>query len=442
MSLPLVAIIGRPNVGKSSIFNRFLKRRLAIVDESPGVTRDRNYAVCEWAGREFYLVDTGGIIPDSKSAIARMVLEQADIAIATADLIVMVVDCRIGPDPVDEHIAGHLLKSQKKLLLFANKADNQSAELERFPFMRLGLGEPLAISATTGRNIGEALDAIVESLPDMEAPAADETAVRIAVIGKPNVGKSMLINSLYGEERVIVSPEPGTTRDAVDTPFEFEARKYVLIDTAGLRRKSKIKAEIEYYTVLRTLRAIEGCDVALVMVDATQGLTVQDLRIIEDAVAARRGVVLAVNKWDLIEKDHKTAEIFTAQIKEFAKTIAFIPVIYISALTKKRITKTISLVNQVYDNWIRRLSTSELNRFIEKIQQKQPPAAVRGKYIRLYYVTQSGVKPPTFVFFSNYPELIQRSYIRYIENNIRETYGFEGVPFRVKFRKRTKRPPS
>lgn len=436
MSTPLVAIIGRPNVGKSSVFNRFLRKKLAIVDDTPGVTRDRNYSLCDWAGREFYLIDTGGMIPNTKTGINRMVLEQSEIAIDEADLIVFIVDSRTGPDEVDEKIAARLQKSGKKVLLVANKADNDTQENERFQFMRLGLGEPLAVSATVGRNIGEALDRVVELLPETEGEEEDTEAIRIAVIGKPNVGKSMFINRLIGEERAIVSPVPGTTRDAVDTPFELDGKKYVLIDTAGLRKKAKVKEDIEYFTTLRTLRAIESCHVALVLVDASQGLTVQDLKVIEDAVEARKGIVMAVNKWDLIEKDERTSDIFTTQIRDFARTISYLPIIYISALTGQRVLKTITMVDHIYENWHREIATPELNNFLEEITQKQPPAAVQGKYIKLFYVTQGGVRPPTFMFFCNHPNLLQKSYLRYIENQFRARYDFEGIPVRFIFKKR------
>lgn len=431
-----MALIGRPNVGKSSLFNRFLKKRLAIVDEAPGITRDRNYSLCDWNGREFYLIDTGGMLPDTKSAISRMVLEQSEVAIDQADLIVLIVDCKTGPDSIDQKIAAGLLMSGKKVLLLANKADNEEDEGERFRFMQLGLGEPWAVSATVGRGIGEALDAIVAMLPSAEESEADSDAIRIAVIGRPNVGKSMFINRLIGEDRVIVSPTPGTTRDAVDTPFEFDDKKYVLIDTAGLRRKSKVKENLEYFTTLRTLRAIEYCHIALVLVDASQGLLVQDLKIIDAAVEARRGITMAVNKWDLVEKDDKTADIFTSQIRNNAKTISFIPIIYISSLTGKRVAKTISFIDSVYENWHRQIPTSELNRFLEEVVQRQPPAAAQGKHIKLYYVTQTDVRPPTFLFFCNYPKLLQKSYLRYIENQMRQRYDLEGIPIRIRFRKR------
>ncbi len=436
MSIPLVALIGRPNVGKSSLFNRFLQNKLAIVDAIPGVTRDRNYSLCEWAGREFYLVDTGGMIPESKGGIEKMVLAQSEIAIADSDVAVLIVDNQTGPDSTEQKIAGQLLKSGKNTIVLANKIDDNIYEHERFQFSRLGLGDPLAVSATVGLGIGEALDKIIEHLPPVGNMEQESDAIRIAVIGRPNVGKSSFINRLIGEDRVIVSPIPGTTRDAVDTPFEFEDRKYTLVDTAGLRRKAKVKDAIEYFTTLRTLRAIEHCDIALVLVDASEGLIVQDLKVIEDAANVRRGIVMAVNKWDIVEKDTYTADIFTSQIKEYARTLAYIPNIYISCLTGQRVVKVIPLIDKVYENWDQQITTAELNNFLEDIVNKRHPAAVKGKYIRFYYVTQSGIKPPTFLFFCNYPQLLQKSYIRYIENQLRKKYSFDGVPIRIRFKKR------
>jgi GTP-binding protein len=436
MSLPLAAIIGRPNVGKSSLFNRFLKRRIAIVDDRPGITRDRNYAICEWGGREFYLIDTGGMIPGAKGQIEKMVLTQSQMAIEQADLIILVVDCQSGTDQIDEKIAGYLLKTGKKTVILANKADNEYAENESFQFQRLGLGEALAVSATVGRGIGEALDKIISLLPEKKAESQIDETIRIAVIGRPNVGKSSFINKLIGEERVLVSAAPGTTRDSVDTPFELDGRKYVLVDTAGLRRKAKVEDQLEYYTSLRTLRSIENCDVALVLIDAVEGVTMQDLKIIEDAVHARRGIVLAANKWDLIEKDSKTADTFTAYFRANAQTLSFIPVVYISSLTGQRVAKTINEINRVYANWSREIPTPELNQLIEELTQKQPPAAIRRKFVKILYGTQVGVRPPSFVFFANHPESLQKSYLRYLENKIRERYDFAGVPMRMKFKKR------
>jgi GTP-binding protein len=436
MSVPLVAIIGRPNVGKSSLFNRFIRKKIAIVDDRPGITRDRNYALCDWTGKEFYLVDTGGMIPQSKHGIEKMVLEQSETAIEQADLVLFIVDCQTGPDEVDERIARRLQKAGRKVLLLANKADNELQENERFQFLQLGLGEPLAVSATVGLGIGEVLDKIVESLPEGAEVPSDDEVIRIAVIGRPNVGKSSFINKLIGQERVIVSPVPGTTRDSVDTPFEMNGQRYVLIDTAGLRRKTQVKEDLEFYTTLRTIRAIENCHITLIMIDAVEGITHQDIKIIDDAIEARRGIVLAINKWDLIEKDEKTADRFTASVKKLLKTISFMPVIYISSLTGQRVAKTIGLIDKVYQNWHREIATPELNEYLEEIMKAQPPAAVKGKYIRIFYMTQASTAPPTFVFFSNYPALLQRSYLRYLENKFREKYDFEGVPIRMKFKKR------
>jgi GTP-binding protein len=436
MSLPLVAIIGRPNVGKSSVFNRFLRRKIAIVDDKPGITRDRNYALCDWNGREFYLIDTGGMIPETAKGIDRLVLEQAEEAVMQADLTLFVVDCQTGIDRADELIARRLQKSKRKVLLLVNKADNDNVAVERFAFYKLGLDEPCPVSANTGYGVGDALDKLVELLPHEADDKMAGDAVRIAIIGRPNVGKSSFINTLIGEERVIVSPVPGTTRDAVDTPFEYDGKKYILIDTAGLRRKTKVKEDLEFFMTLRTLRAIEGCHVAVVLVDASEGLSVQDLKVIEDAVEARRAIVLAVNKWDLVEKDTHTAGIFTEQVKTFLGVHGHIPQIFISALSGQRVAKTLTLIDTVYENWNRRIPTAELNAFVETMVAKQPPAAIRGKYINIYYATQTDVAPPTFTFFCNHPQLLQKSYLRYIDNRLRESYDFAGVPFRIKFKKR------
>jgi GTP-binding protein len=436
LKLPLVALIGRPNVGKSSLFNRFLKKRVAIVDDRPGITRDRNYSICEWAGREFFLIDTGGMVPGSKSGMEKMVLEQSETAIAQADVIIFIVDCQTGLSNTDQKIAQKLLKGEKRVLMAANKADDDFSENERFQFERLGLGEPLPVSATAGRGIGEILDRIVALLPDGETEGTDTETIKIAVIGRPNVGKSSFINRLIGEERVIVSPVPGTTRDAVDTPFEIDGRRYILVDTAGLRRKEKVTEDLEFFTTLRTLRAVDDCHVALVLVDASEGLILQDLKVVESALETRRAIVLAVNKWDLIEKDEKTSDIFTSQIKDFARTLAFIPVIYISSLTGQRVAKTLTVVNSVFENWSREIPTGELNNFIEEIVRKQPPAAVRGKYMKILYGTQVGIRPPSFLLFCNYPDLLQKSYLRYIENQMRERFNFEGAPLRIKFKRK------
>ncbi|MEW6413049.1 MAG: ribosome biogenesis GTPase Der [Candidatus Zixiibacteriota bacterium] len=437
MRLPTVAIVGRPNVGKSSLFNRFLRKNVAVVDPVPGVTRDRNYAVCDWNGVKFYLVDTGGIVPDSKDLMEKAITDQTDFAINESDLIVFVVDAQVGADPVDLKIARNLNRSKRHTLLVANKSDNERLEMEVYDFLKLGLGDPLAVAATVGRNIGELLDKIVTMLPESESEEEDSAGeIRVAVVGKPNVGKSSFINKLVGGERLLVTPIAGTTRDSVDTPFEYEGQRYTLIDTAGLRRKYKVHENIEFYTNLRTDRAIESCDVAVVLVDATEPVSVQDQKVMDKVMGVRRPSVLVVNKWDLVEKDTHTVDQFKKSMGEVVAKYARLPVIFISALTGQRVAKVLSLVKQVHEENYRRIGTPELNDFLERTVGKKHPPARKGKYIRFYYMTQSEVAPPTFVFFSNYPELIEKSYISYLNNQLRASFGFDGVPIRLKFRKK------
>lgn len=437
MRIPVVSIIGRPNVGKSSLFNRLLKKKLAVVDEKPGVTRDRNYAICEWNGVEFYLIDTGGIVPDSSNLMEKLITDQTDFAINESELVIFIVDTQIGADSIDMKIARRLNKAKKKSLLVANKTDNEQLELEVYDFLKLGLGDAIPISAMKGLGIGELLDKITAFLPkeEKEDKAPDDT-IRVALVGRPNVGKSSFINKLTGQLRLIVTPIAGTTRDAVDTPFEFDNQKYTLIDTAGLRRKYKVYENIEFYTNLRTDRAIESCDVAIVLVDASEGLTVQDQRILEKVFSVRRAAILAVNKWDLVEKDSFTADKYTQQINDELSKYAFLPVMYISSLTGKRVTKVMSLVKKVYEETHKRIPTSDLNNFLQQVVNKTHPPAKKGKYIKLFYVTQSEVAPPTFIFFSNFPQLIDKSYISYLQNQLRSSFGFEGVPIRLKFKKK------
>jgi GTP-binding protein len=437
MSLRTVAIIGRPNVGKSSLFNRFIRRRLAVVAEESGVTRDRNYALCEWAGVDFRLVDTGGMVAHSPDHMEKLIYGQAELAIAESDLVLFVVDSRTGIDPTDQKIARLLLKSGCECILAANKVDSDGQQYQIYEFMKLGLQEPHAVSAVTSYGVGDLLDKIVERLPEPpEDDGADDGTIRVALVGRPNVGKSSFINRLVGKERHIVSPIAGTTRDAVDTPFELDGQQYVMVDTAGLRKKHKVHEDIEFYTTLRASRAIDSCDVAIVLVDASAGLTAQDQRIFEQVHQNRRAAVLAVNKWDLIEKDTHTADRFTEQIKDSLAKYAFLPVIYVSALTGQRITKVLSLVKTVYAESCKRIPTPELNDFIEKLTERKHPPARKGKHIKFNYVTQSEVAPPTFVFFVNHPTLVDKAYMSYISNQIRATYGYEGVPFRMKLRKK------
>ncbi len=432
--MPTVAIVGRPNVGKSSLFNRFLHKRLAIVDPTPGVTRDRNYSICDWNGRNFRLVDTGGMVPESVDMMERLITDQADFAINEADLVLFVVDTQVGTDTTDLTLSRKLNKAKKETILVANKADNQNLTNETFEFMKLGLGEPFAVSATVGLGIGELLDEVIRKLPPELEETEDETTIQVAVVGRPNVGKSSFINKLLGEERLIVSNIAGTTRDSVDSLLELDGQRYNLIDTAGLRRKYKIEENIEFYTSLRTTRAIDGSHVAIVLIDATAGITSQDQRILSQVLETRRAAVLAVNKWDLIEKDHKTADEFTVAIKEIIAMYSYLPIIYISALTGQRVAKVLELVKRVHHEHTRRIPTPELNDFLEKVLEIRRPPSKQGKFIRFKYLTQTETAPPTFVFFTSHAKLIDKSYIQFLINQLREHFGFEGVPIRLKFK--------
>ncbi|MFQ5607559.1 MAG: ribosome biogenesis GTPase Der [Candidatus Zixiibacteriota bacterium] len=434
--LPLVAIIGRPNVGKSSLFNRFLRRRLAVVDDEPGVTRDRNYAICEWCGREFYLIDTGGMMPESDKAFDMSITRQAELAMSEADVIMFVVDAQTATEDVEEKIARMIQNARKPALLVGNKADDDQQEREMYSLLRLGLGDPHAVSAKAGRNIGDLLDTLIEALPDSPAVAIDDDSIRVAVIGRPNVGKSSLVNSLLGIERNIVSENAGTTRDAVDSPLVFEGRKYTLIDTAGLRRKMKVHEGLEFYTTLRATRALSTCDVALVVTDATAGLTSQDLRILRQAVSARRPLALIVNKWDLVEKDSKTADTLTRDLRDKLGDMSFVPIMYVSALLGKRTRKALELAGELRSRALQVIAVGELQEFLHQALARRTPPNDRGKEIRLSYLVQPETDPPTFVFFSNRPEKMPRSYIRFLTNRLRERFDLEGTPLRIKFKKK------
>jgi GTP-binding protein len=436
MSIPIAAIIGRPNVGKSTLFNRLLKKRIAVVDDQPGITRDRNYALTTWNKKSFYLVDTGGYVPSSRSEMERMVKAQAEIAISEADLILFIVDAKVGEQSLDLEIAKRLRKTQKGVLLVANKVDGARDEDDVHSLRRLGLGEPKAVSALSGRNVGDLLDQIVSGLPEEITYEQKKESIKVAVIGRPNVGKSSFVNALLGEEKLIVCETPGTTRDAIDTEVEINGRFFTLIDTAGLRRKTKIRESLEYYTTLRTLRSIERCDVALILIEAPEGLLKQDVKIATEVHNLRKGMVIGINKWDIVEKDEKTADVYTKALKQKAPFLNFVPLIYISAKTTQRVKAAMDLVSKVYEERLKRVETAELNQKLEKDIKAKPPASVRGKYIKIYYVTQTGTQPPTFVFFCNYPELLQKSYLRYLENKIRQHFSFLGTPVRIKVKKR------
>jgi GTPase len=435
MALPLVAIVGRPNVGKSTIFNRILKDRLAITDDMPGVTRDRIYGKGDWNGKEFYLIDTGGFITDTDDLIETMVREQAEAAIDEADLILFVVDAQVGPLDLDREIAHRLLKQKHPVLLVSNKADNDMMMAEAYEFMSLGLDEPMSISSTNGLNYGDFLDKVVELLPE-KMPEEETDALRIAILGRPNVGKSSMANFLSGKERQIVTDIPGTTRDAVDMKVIHEGREYILVDTAGLRRKSKIKENLEFFMSLRTLKALERCDVAALLIEGHTGLVKQDIQIIREIAGFHKPMVICVNKWDLVGKDEHTADKFRQSFKDKLPTLDYIPLMFMSAISGKKVTGVFKMLRNIYEEYNKRVQTSVLNDFLTKAVNANHPAAVQGKFIRLLYMTQVDVAPPSFVIFSNHPKLLKEEYMRYLENRLRDNFGFEGIPLKINYKKK------
>ena len=432
MSKPIVAIIGKPNVGKSTFFNYLAGSRISIVQDTPGVTRDRVYAETNWRGRDFTLIDTGGIEPDSEDIILSQMREQANLAIAMANVIIFLTDIRQGITAADREIALMLKKSGKPIVLVCNKADNfEKDKDEAYEFYNLGIGEPYPISATNAIGIGDVLDKIYESFPPKEESEEDDKIIKVAVIGKPNVGKSSLINKILGENRSIVSNIAGTTRDAIDTNFENEAGKYVLIDTAGVRKKSKVKESIEKFSIMRTLLAIERADVCLMLIDATEGVTDQDAKIAGEAHEAGKGVIIVVNKWDAVEKETGTLEKYKREIYEKLKYLSYAPIIFISAKTGQRVNKLFDMINHVAEQNSMRISTSILNQVInEAIAIVQPPTD-KGKRLRIFYGTQVSTKPPTFVIFVNSKDLFHFSYERYLVNQIRKEFRLEGTPVRI-----------
>lgn len=435
MSDYIITIVGRPNVGKSTLFNRIIGKREAIVDETPGVTRDRHYAVSDWAGKTFTLIDTGGYIPKAENILEQAMLEQVKIAIKEANLVLFLCDANDGVTPFDMEIANILRKSDKKIVLVVNKVDNEKKENDASQFHKLGLGEPFTISALVGRKIGDLLDILTEEITKKGKHLKD-TILKLAIVGKPNVGKSSLVNSLLGTERHIVTPIPGTTRDPIDSVLKYYGEEILLIDTAGLRRKSKIKENIEFYSVLRTIRSIERCNVALLLIDAEQGIDKQDLHILDNIVEKKRGIIICVNKWDLIEKNDQTAIHFENRIKAMLRIYDYAPIIFISAKTKQRIFKTIELAKKVNFELNKRIPTSKLNNVLLNDILKNPPSSSSGKEIKIKHILQVKTAPPVFTFFTNHPELIQRSYIRFLENKIRKYFGFDGVPLTLKFKRK------
>ena len=437
MSKPIVAIVGRPNVGKSTLFNVIAGDTISIVKDTPGVTRDRIYADCEWLNMNFTLIDTGGIEPDSKDIILSQMREQAEIAISTADVIVFIVDVRQGLVDADSKVADLLRKSHKPVVLAVNKVDSVAKYgNDVYEFYNLGIGEPVAVSAASRLGIGDLLDEVVKHFDSEQMEEEEDERPRIAVVGKPNVGKSSIINKLLGENRVIVSDIAGTTRDAVDTEVIHEGTPYVFIDTAGLRRKSKIKEELERYSIIRTVSAVERADVVVVVIDATEGVTEQDAKIAGIAHERGKGIIVAVNKWDAIEKTDKTIYEYTRKIKEILSFIPYAEFLFISAATGQRLTKLFEMIDVVRQNQNLRVATGVLNEIMTEAVAMQQPPSDKGKRLKIYYMTQVAVKPPTFVIFVNDKELMHFSYTRYLENQIRNAFGFKGTSLKFLVRER------
>ena len=435
---PLVAIVGRPNVGKSMLFNKLVGQRLSIVEDTPGVTRDRLYAEAEWRNRKFDLVDTGGIEPGTDSEILSFMREQAEIAIQNATVIVFVCDIKTGLTASDQEVANMLLRSGKPVVLAVNKMDQVGAtNPDIYEFYNLGLGDPVPVSAVHGHGTGDLLDECFQYFPPEEEGEEEEDVVKVAVIGKPNVGKSSLVNRILGEQRVIVSDMAGTTRDAVDSYFENAKGKYLFIDTAGMRKKSKVDDRIEKFSVLRATMAIERCDVCLIMIDAGEGVTEQDTKVAGLAHEAGKACIIVVNKWDSIEKDDKTMDRMRADVRRDLSYMTYAPIVFISALTGQRVDRLFDLINYVSDQAAMRITTGMLNSVLADATQRVQPPTDKGRRLKLYYMTQVGVKPPHFVIFCNDAQLFHFSYQRYLENQIRATFGLEGTPVRLTIRQKS-----
>jgi GTPase len=434
-----IAIIGRPNVGKSTLFNRLTGNRKAIVDDFSGVTRDRLYGTSEWIGTEFNLIDTGGFVQHSDDVFESAIREQVDIAIAEADLLIFMVDVTTGITDLDDQIAKKLRKSGKEVLLAVNKVDNSARQLMATEFYGLGLEHTFFISSITGSGSGELLDKAIDILKSLkpEIPVPEEEEIpRLAIIGQPNVGKSSLVNALLGEQRNIVTDIAGTTRDSINTMYDYYNKKFILIDTAGIRKKSKVNENLEFYTVIRAIKAIDDADVCLLLIDATLGIENQDLKILQVAEKKSKGIVVLVNKWDLVEKDHMTSEGFKTALLEKLAPMTDLPIIFISAITKQRIFKAMEMAIQVYENRKRKTQTSKLNEIMLRMIEKYPPPSVKGKYIKIKYVSQLPKHYPAFAFFCNLPQYIREPYRNYLENRLREHFDFHGVPIKIYFRKK------
>lgn len=436
MGKPIVAIVGRPNVGKSTLFNKLAGQRISIVQDTPGVTRDRVYAQAEWLSYNFTMIDTGGIEPEREDIIVKQMRRQASIAIETADVIMFIVDGKEGLTPADHEVAGMLRKSKKEVVLVVNKVDSLKEEENAWEFYNLGIGDPITISASQGLGLGDMLDRVVENFDKYNEEDEEDEFIRIAMIGKPNVGKSSLINRLLGEERLIVSDIPGTTRDSIDSTLETEQGKFILVDTAGLRRKSKVKEEIERYSVIRTYASIERADVCILMIDATEGITEQDEKIIGYAHEMNKAIMVIVNKWDLIEKDDKTMQKYKEELQMSLKFLKYAKYLFISAKTGQRTHKVLEIAKECYDNYSKRIQTGILNEVINKAVLMKEPPIVGLKRMKIYYATQVATKPPKFVFFVNDSNARHFSYERYIENQLRDSFDFSGTGIQIEYRER------
>ena len=429
MSKPIAAIVGRPNVGKSTLFNKLAGSRISIVEDTPGVTRDRIYADAEWLNHKFTLIDTGGMEPENQEVIPRLILQQAQIAIETADVIIFVCDIKTGVTDTDEQVANVLRRAGKPVVLAVNKIDDMRKEnMDIYEFYSLGIGDPIGISAGQMLGLGDLLDAVVENFDPQLYDEEEDEEIKVAVIGKPNAGKSSLVNKILGEDRLMVSDIPGTTRDAIDTRVEANGNKYLFIDTAGIRRKSKIKENIEKYSIIRAVSAVERAQVVILVIDAKEGITDQDTKIAGIAHERGKAAIIAVNKWDLIEKDNKTMNNFIKDIDTELAYMPYAPKVFISALTGQRIPKMLDMIKVVWQNHTLRISTGVLNDVLAEALAYQQPPADKGRQLKIYYVTQVSVRPPTFILFVNSRELLHFSYKRYLENKFREAFGFEGTP--------------
>lgn len=435
----LVAIVGRPNVGKSTLFNRLTSARTAIVEKMPGITRDRLYGLVEWSGRQFTIIDTGGVTFERENLLSEQVRRQAEVAIEEATVILLILDAREGLTPLDGEIASFLRRSGKPIIPVVNKVDTPEDHYYLYSFYSLGLGEPRPVSSAHGRGIGDLLDNIYSALPEQEDPLYPPDTIKVAVMGRPNVGKSSLVNTLLGEERVIVSEQPGTTREAVDSRFQYKNRNYILIDTAGVRKKSQVKEKVEYYSVLRSLGAADRSDLALLLLDGAEGVTEQDIKLAGYIDGAGKGLILVVNKWDLVDTKEESRRQLEKDIRHKIAFAGYAPITFISALTGRRVERLFPLINRIWEEQRRRLPTSWLNQLVADAVLMTPPPTVKGRRLKIYYATQPKISPPTFVLFVNDPRLMHFSYLRYLENRLRESFEYFGTPIRFIINKRSRR---